>query len=216
MVKILPSVLSLDYRDTKTSLELLKKHFDVIHFDVMDGHFVPNLSFGPSIMKDFKEKTNLFMDVHIMVSNPMFVSELFIKQGADLITFHIEAVADRNEAVQLASIIRKQNCKVGISIKPNTSIEEILPILKHFDLVLVMSVEPGYGGQGFISSSLEKIRRLKEYKLEHKLDYIIEVDGGINQETAPLVIEAGAEWLVSGSYLFKGDMVENAKKMIKH
>lgn len=216
MVKILPSVLSLDYRDTKTSLELLKKHFDVIHFDVMDGHFVPNLSFGPSIMKDFKEKTNLFMDVHIMVSNPMFVSELFIKQGADLITFHIEAVADRDEAVQLASIIRKQNCKVGISIKPNTSIEEILPILKHFDLVLVMSVEPGYGGQGFISSSLEKIRRLKEYKLEHKLDYIIEVDGGINQETAPLVIEAGAEWLVSGSYLFKGDMVENAKKMIKH
>lgn len=209
MVKIIPSVLSLDYKDTKKGLDEIKKYFDVIHFDVMDGHFVNNLSFGPSIMKDFKDYTNLFMDVHIMVDNPEFVSSIFIDCGADLITFHFEVFNDNKDIVKLAEQIKRKGVKVGISIKPKTDVKLILDILKYFDLVLIMSVEPGFGGQGFINSSLDKIKFLKEFKNYNNLDYIIEVDGGINQKTAKEIIEAGADWLVSGSYLFKGDIKEN-------
>lgn len=214
MVKILPSVLSLDYKDTKKGLDAIKENFEIIHFDVMDGHFVNNLSFGPSIMKDFKEYTQLFMDVHIMVDNPDFISEIFIDKGADLITFHIEVFEDVNDAVKLAKKIKNKGIKVGISIKPNTCVNKILNILEYFDLVLVMSVEPGHGGQGFIDSSVDKIMLLNEYKKTSGLNYIIEVDGGINDKTASKVIAAGAQWLVSGSYLFKGEIKDNLQKML--
>ncbi len=215
MVEILPSVLSLDYSDTKKYLDLIKETCKVIHFDVMDGHFVNNLSFGPDIMKAFKNYTNLVMDVHIMVTNPKKVSDIFINAGADIITFHYEALESETEIIDLAHKIKNNNIKAGISIKPNTPVSKITNLLKYFDLVLVMSVEPGLGGQGFIESSLEKIIELKELKNKYNYNYIIEIDGGINDTTVKRVKEAGCEWLVSGSYLFKGDFKEKVKKLLE-
>ncbi|MDY6062231.1 MAG: ribulose-phosphate 3-epimerase [Erysipelotrichaceae bacterium] len=205
MVKILPSVLSLDYSDTKSGLDLIKQYCEIIHFDVMDGHFVSNLSFGPDILKAFKKYTNLIMDVHIMVDNPELISKIMIEAGADIITFHYEVFDCDDDLIVLADKIRANNVKVGLSIKPKTRVAEIKHLLDYFDLILVMSVEPGLGGQGFIMESLEKIQELKQLKINNHHHYIIEVDGGINDQTVNAVKKAGAEWLVSGSYLFKGD-----------
>lgn len=215
MVKILPSVLSLDYKDTKGQLDLIKENCEVVHFDVMDGHFVPNLSFGPAILKAFKEYTNLIMDVHIMVDNPYLISDILIEAGADFITFHYEVFRNRDEIIEFSNYLKSKGVKVGLSIKPKTNVLEIKDIVKYFDLILVMSVEPGHGGQGFIEDSLSKIKFLDSLKKKERLSFIIEVDGGINDLTAHKVIDCGAQWLVSGSYLFKGDFKKNIEKINK-
>lgn len=209
---IAPSILSLDYSKCSEQIEELKQSkAKWLHFDVMDGHFVPNLTFGPDILKGLKKASDLFMDVHLMVSDPAFISEIFIKAGADLITFHLEACEDLDACLALAKKIREANVQVGISIKPKTSIDSLLPHLDQFDLVLVMSVEPGFGGQSFMEDQLDKVRLLRKTIDENNLQVRLEIDGGINATTADLALEAGCDTLVAGSYVFKNGIVESCE-----
>lgn len=212
---IAPSVLSLDYSQFKEQLDILNENVEWLHFDVMDGHFVPNLTFGPDIQRTFRKNSSLFIDTHIMVDNPAFVTELFAKAGSDQITFHIEACKDINEALDLISLIHSYYIKAGVSIKPNTSVETIKELLPYVDTVLVMSVEPGFGGQSFIESSYEKIYQLARIREENKYQYLIEVDGGVNDQNAHKLIEEGVDALVAGSFIFKGDMVNNINALRK-
>ncbi|MEF9968217.1 MAG: ribulose-phosphate 3-epimerase [Longicatena sp.] len=204
---IAPSVLSIDFCNLNQQLkEVEDANAKWIHFDVMDGHFVPNLTFGPDILKAFRKMTDLFLDVHIMVSDPVFFADVFIDAGANMITFHYEACKDKEACIELARSIRSKGCKAGISIKPNTNVESILDIVNEFDLVLVMSVEPGFGGQSFIPEALNKIKKLKDVIVNNHYETLIEVDGGINQETGKLCKESGADVLVAGSYVFKNNI----------
>ena len=207
-LSISPSVLASDFSRAAEALTCISDSgCNYVHLDVMDGHFVPNISFGPDILKAFKKSIDLFMDVHIMVSDPIYYSKIFIEAGAQMLTFHYEAI-DEKDILALVKDIKKSNCQAGISIKPKTPVEKIIPYLKDIDLVLVMSVEPGFGGQKFDESALDKIKFLADYKKEHQLDYLIEVDGGINDKTARLCKEKGVEVLVAGSYIFKNDIVK--------
>lgn len=211
---IAPSLLSMDFTKTLTQLDEIKQsHATWLHFDVMDGHFVPNLSFGPDICKQIRLNSDLFMDVHIMVSDPNTFSDVFIEAGADLITFHLEACKNDEEAHQIIDKIHARNVKVGISIKPNTDVNELLPFLNKIDLVLIMSVNPGYGGQSFMLNAIDKISLLRNIIDTKQLNVLIEVDGGINHETAKLVLDAGADVLVAGSYIFKNNITETIEKL---
>lgn len=206
---IAPSILSLDYANTSEQLrELNESNAKWMHFDVMDGHFVPNLTFGPDILKGFKACTDMFMDVHIMVKEPEMISEIFIKAGADMITFHLEAVKDIDACIALCQTIRKAGVQAGVSVKPGTSVDALLPHLSEMDLVLIMSVEPGFGGQSFMEDMLDKVRVLRQVIEDQKLDTRIEIDGGINAETGKLAVEAGCDTLVAGSYVFKKNIKE--------
>ena len=183
-----------------------------LHFDVMDGHFVPNLTFGPDILKGFRQSTDLFLDVHVMIEKPLFFVEKFLSAGADNYTFHYEA-ADEDELRRISGLVRSQGKSVGISIKPDTPAEVLKPYLDLFDVFLVMSVEPGFGGQKFIPESLDKIRLLRRWIDESGLNSHIEVDGGINETTAKLARSAGADVLVAGSYVFKNNIREAVKRL---
>lgn len=212
---VAPSVLALDYSKPSEQMDELKNSkAQWLHFDVMDSHFVSNLTFGPDILKGLKKRTNLMMDVHIMVSNVKLVADLFLNVGIDVLTFHYEAIAE-NKLVEMAEYIRKHNVKAGISIKPSTDVSVLLPYLQYFDLVLVMSVEPGFGGQKFIEESLEKIKVLRKYIDEHQLNTLIEVDGGINLETGKQCVDAGVDVLVAGSYIFKNDIKNQIETLWK-
>lgn len=206
---IAPSLLSMDFTQTLKQLnEIKESQATWLHFDVMDGHFVPNLSFGPDICKQVRKNSDLFMDVHIMVSNPNYFLDVFIEAGADLITFHLEACQSEEEVLSIIKKIHDKGIKVGLTIKPATDVKDLLPFMDKIDLVLIMSVNPGYGGQSFIPSALDKIAFLRQYIDENKLSCLIEVDGGINAETAQWVLDAGVDVLVAGSYIFKNDIKE--------
>lgn len=212
---IAPSVLSLDYSKFIEQLKDLNECVKWLHFDVMDGNFVPNLSFGPDILKCFRRNTNLFIDVHLMVKDPLYFSNVFINNGADLITFHIEALDyDVNKAKELIIKIKEKYVKVGVSIKPNTDPRVIEPLLKYIDLVLIMSVEPGYGGQSFMDNAYQKIEYYDAYRKENNLNYLIEIDGGINDRNSHSCISKGVDVLVAGSFVFNGDIKSNVDKLL--
>lgn len=212
---IAPSVLSLDFSNPNAHLDgLTNSKAKWIHFDVMDGHFVPNITFGQDIMRGFKKRTQLFMDVHLMISDPIKYAPVFMDNGADMITFHYESLASKEECMHLIEMIKERNVQVGMTIKPGTDVhvlDEYLPLL---DMVLIMSVEPGFGGQKFQPASLDKIKYLDEQRANRNLDFRIEIDGGINAETGKLAIEAGCDVLVAGSYIFKQDVVEGVDSLL--
>jgi ribulose-phosphate 3-epimerase len=214
---IAPSILSLDYSNVSNQLKELKESkAKWLHFDVMDGHFVPNLTFGPDILKGFKKACPLFMDVHLMVTDPEIYAPIFIDAGADLVSFHTEALD--NDLSRIQTLIEKVHdlgAKVGIVVKPKTDIKLFESVLNSCDLVLIMSVEPGFGGQKFMADMLDKVRWLKEYRDEYDLEYRIEIDGGINGETYKLAIEAGCDTLVAGSYVFKNGIKNTVEALLK-
>lgn len=213
---VAPSVLSLDYSHMTEQCELLNSSkAEWMHFDVMDGHFVKNLTFGPDILKGFVKLSPLFKDVHLMVTDPKMFADVFMNAGADQITFHVETIYDKEEIKALAKHIHEQGKKAGLTLKPQTPIEVLKPFLHDFDLFLIMSVEPGFGGQKFMPEALERIRTLRTWLNEEGLDTHIEVDGGINEETGALCASAGADVLVAGSYVFKNDIHKVCEKLWK-
>lgn len=208
MAKISPSILSCDFSILKEDIDTVVKDVEYLHIDVMDGLFVNNISFGIPVIKSIRPHYDILFDTHLMIVEPERYIDAFASAGADLITFHIEATKDSKNVIDL---IHAKGLKAGISLRPKTNVLELAPYLSMVELVLVMSVEPGFGGQAFDSSAVDKIKWLKEQKALHGYTYEIEVDGGINGETAKIVREAGAEVLVSGSYIFKA---KNRKEAI--
>lgn len=203
MTIVSPSVLSADFYHLERDIEELNRSdAEWIHFDVMDGHFVPNMTFGPDILKVFADHSDKLMDVHIMVSNPLDFIEYFRNSRIYMMTFHYEAVGE-NTLIPVIKRCRSYGFKVGISIKPNTAPEELTGILELVDLVLVMSVEPGFGGQKFMPEALDKLDWLHDYRVSHGLNYLLEIDGGINKETGALAVAHHCDALVAGSYVFR-------------
>lgn len=211
MVLVAPSLLSADFACLGKELKAVTKAgADMIHIDVMDGHFVPNLTFGPCVVQGIRPCTNLPFDVHLMMTNPSEFIDTFAKAGADSITVHLEA----GESVpDLISKIKKVGCGVGLSIRPGTNISALIPYLPDIDSVLVMAVEPGFGGQRFQKQAIARIAALKE--LIGRKPVRISVDGGINDVTAPACVVAGADVLVAGSYIFGAKSYMKAIQTLK-
>lgn len=206
---IAPSLLSADKNALGKEIKKIEKlGAEYCHFDIMDGVFVPNKNFSPEIVKKYSKTHKMVNDVHIMVADPKKETPLYIKAGADIVTFHYEAVCCPSCVSKIADMCHKANVKVGISIKPKTKVKEIIELLPLVDLVLVMSVEPGKGGQKFINNALGKIRKLRKVIDKNKLNCLIEVDGGINEVTGKKCRKAGADILVAGSYLFGHDDIK--------
>lgn len=205
MALVSPSILGVDYLSLKEVLPTLEKAgTDFLHLDVMDGIFVPNISFGVPVIKSVKQHTDIPLDIHLMIDTPHRYVEDFAKY-ADILSFHFEAGSDNKALLQK---IRDLNVKSAITVKPKTDVKEIFPLLPLCDMVLIMSVEPGFGGQGFIPDAADKIKALKEEITRQKLDCLIEVDGGINQETAKICVDAGVDILVAGSFVFNSCDIE--------
>ena len=214
-----PSILSADFANLERDIKKVETNgADWIHVDVMDGHFVPNITIGIPVVKSIKKVTQLPLDVHLMIDNPEKYVEDFAISGADIITFHYEAIKNnypekyKNKIIELINKIKSMNVKAGISIKPKTSPNEIIEFLPILDLVLVMTVEPGFGGQKFMSDCANKIPTIKENALQ---DLIIQVDGGINDETAKICTKLGATSLVAGSFIYKAENIQKAIDSLK-
>lgn len=211
---IAPSVLSADFGHLERDVKMVEQSAAAwIHVDVMDGLFVPNLSFGFPVLRAIRRAAAKPLDVHLMIVEPERYIARFAHEGADWITFHLEATQD---ALHCIHLIRESGAKVGVSVKPKTPIEALRPILKEVDMVLVMSVEPGFGGQKFIPESLDRIRELRRMAEELNPELLIEVDGGISSENAHLLYEAGANVLVAGSSVFKAEDPEAEIRAMLH
>ena len=205
-IYISPSILSSDFANLENEIKKLENcGADWVHVDVMDGHFVPNITIGAPVVKALKRLSSIPLDVHLMIENPEKYIKDFALAGADIITFHYEAA--KNKIVEIIDLIRSYNVKVGISIKPNTKSEEIFPYIDIVDMVLIMTVEPGFGGQKFMENCALKI---KEIKSQLNKNIIIQVDGGINKDTAKICRDYGATSLVAGNYLYTSSNMKEA------
>lgn len=210
--EVCPSILSADFFNLgKEILSLEEAGFKILHFDVMDGHFVPNISFGQCVLDSVVKNSNLFIDIHLMVLKPLFFIEQFFRGKNQSITFHLEAADNPLLCIEK---IKNLNCECGVAISPKTDVKKVLPYLDLIDMLLVMTVEPGFGGQSFMEDMLEKVLHIRRLKKNLR----IEVDGGINSSNINMAYKKGANWFVAGSYIFKSDdykkSFENLKRAI--
>jgi len=213
MVKIAPSLLNADFSRLAAEIAAVEQGgADWIHLDIMDGHFVPNITFGPMIVSAIKKLTRLPLDVHLMISDADAYLEDFRSAGADVLTVHFEACL---HLWRTCDRIRSLGAKVGVSLNPATPIEMLLPVLERVDLILIMSVEPGFGGQQFIPAATNRIAQLAQWRRQRHLDFVIEVDGGIDQVTGPQAVNAGVDILVAGSALFSQTDVPDAVRQLR-
>ncbi len=200
MVKVAPSILSADFSRLAEEIKKVEKHVDMLHVDVMDGHFVPNITFGPPVVASIRKATKLLLDVHLMIENPDEFIDAFADAGANSITVHVEAAKHLNRTI---SRIKSRKMKAAVALNPATPLSSIEYVISDVDMVLIMTVNPGFGGQSFIESVLPKIRALRELIDKKKLKVEIQVDGGINAETARMAVSAGADVVVAGSYIYQ-------------
>jgi len=210
-VKIAPSILAADFANLGQVVSSLKgAGADLIHCDVMDGVFVPNITFGPKMIKDIHKHTELMLDVHLMIINPTSYIDIFIDAGAKMLSIHVESKGNTLENLKR---IKKRGCKAGIVYNPKTPIDGIEKFLDHIDFVLLMSVNPGFGGQSYIDSVTDKVKQVKQLIVKSGKKIDIEIDGGINEKTYKEAISAGADIIITGNYLFSGDMSNKIKAM---
>lgn len=212
-IKIAASVLNSDLsRLGEAAEKIAESGIEYLHFDVMDGEFVENITYGSAVQKAIKSRTTALIDTHLMVKHPERQIPLFAAAGSDIITFHLESYGDPFEIIEQ---IHSYGIKAGVAIKPDTPADIVTPCVPRADMILIMTVEPGYGGQGFIPETVEKIREIRHYADRLHYDIDIQVDGGINDKTAALVKEAGANFLVAGTYLFRAENMKTAADLLR-
>ncbi|MER2034663.1 ribulose-phosphate 3-epimerase [Mammaliicoccus vitulinus] len=213
MVKIAPSLLACDFAILKEEVTSVRESgADLLHFDVMDGQFVPNISVGLPILESLRKVTDMTIDTHLMIENPEQMIDLFCEAGSDMVSVHYEATNHIHRAIQQ---IKSHNKLAGVVINPGTPVESLSQILQDVDFVLIMTVNPGFGGQGFIDSTLDKITWLDHFRKNNNLNFEIEVDGGINDQTGKLCVDQGADILVAGSYYFNHDDYNEPVRKLK-
>ena len=212
MAQILPSILSADFARLAEEIGKVERGgASMLHIDIMDGHFVPNLTIGPPVVESIRKVTSAVLDVHLMIDDPDRYAPLFLDAGADQIIVHYEAATHLDRTIRL---IQSHGCRAGVAINPATPVSVLEDVLYLLDYVLVMSVNPGFGGQEFIPNALNKIRRLDRIRRENRLDFRIEIDGGVSPENVAEIVQAGCDWLVSGSHIFKSaDPAATVKEM---
>ena len=211
---IAPSILSMDFSKTNESMDQINATpVEWIHFDVMDGHFVPNITFGQDILRGISQLTDSLMDVHLMIDDPIKYTQSFIDNGAQQVTVHIECFESLDQLREFVRSVKDQGVMVGLTSKPKTPIDWILELIDEVDTILVMSVEPGFGGQSFMYEQLDEVRTIDAHRKEVGSKVLIQIDGGINDKTAALALEAGVDVLVAGSFIFKGNIKENVDKL---